>query len=571
LLGPVRAWRGGEELDLGSPQQRAVLAVLLMREGRPASADALVDAVWGDEPPRTAVLTLRTYVFRLRKVLGDEAIRTTGGGYALRLAADALDAAVFARAVAAARDGRDPAAFAAAEALWHGDALADVPGAWADRQRVRLQSERQAAVRERIALDLDQGRADAAVAELTSEVGAHPLDEGLRGLLMTALARSGRAALAVTHYQQIRALLAEELGLDPGPELQQTYRHLLDGTSAALVPAVTSPAPVVPAQLPAGIRDFVGRAEVLDRLTTVLTQAGGAAPVVGLVGLGGVGTSTLAIRLAHHVRACFPDGQLYADLREAGPAEVLGRFLRAFGVSCAEIPDDVTERAALWRSVVSGRRILLLLDHVPDTRQLTLLLPVTGGAAAIVTGSRRMPDLAVDEWISLPPFTPAESLALLGHVAGAERVRAEAAAAQQVAGMCSHIPIGVRLAAERLRARPQWTIADGADRLREELRQPVVVHDDCRRAYRPIERRLAEVRADEPLAAEAFVLAARADGPEAVLADVAGPLGLGELEAERLMEYLVDVHLLEPGGFRRYRYLDIVRRLAHREALALSA
>ncbi|MBM2619044.1 winged helix-turn-helix domain-containing protein [Actinoplanes sp. LDG1-06] len=652
VLGPVRAWRGTEELELGSPQQRAVLAVLLLHEGRPAGADTLIASVWGDDPPRTAVLTLRTYVFRLRKILGDETIRTVTGGYALALAPDALDAAVYTRAVADALSGGDAAALARAESLWQGEPLADVAGGWAEAQRVRLQSERQAAVRERIALGLAAGHHGAAVAELTALVAAHPLDEGLRGLLMTALSGSGRQALAVTQYHEIRARLADELGLDPGPELQRTYQGLLNPPSsppatapasslahavrpphgAPLAPdssvarplhgapfATTDAVPVVqaaptampparlvvPAQLPAAIRDFVGRDHLLDRLAAVLTrdaahptahsaaghaarptahpgagQAGVshlaagdadglgavAAPVVGIVGIAGAGTSALAIRLAHRIRHAFPEGQLYADLRDTEVGQVLSGFLRAFGIAGPDIPAAVPERSALWRSVANGRRILVVLDHAPPSDELAMLLPVTPGAAAIMTGSRRVPSVAVDEWATAPLFTPEESVELLSRSVGAARIGAEPEAARRLAEMCSHIPLAIRMGAERLNARPNWTLTETADHLRSELDHPVVAHDDCRRAYRPHERRLDEVRAAEPLAAEAFVLGALTGRPEVVVADVAPRLGLPDLEAGRLLEHLVDMHLLEPCGFQRYRYLDVLRRLALRSA-----
>ncbi|MBL7257183.1 BTAD domain-containing putative transcriptional regulator [Paractinoplanes lichenicola] len=598
VLGPVRAWRGDEELELGSPQQRTVLAVLLLHEGRAATADTLISAVWGDESPRTAMLTLRTYVFRLRKVLGESAIRTVAGGYALSLEPDALDAAVHARAVARARG--DVAALAEADALWQGDPLADIAGAWASRQRVRLQGQRQAAVRERIALDLAAGRAGAAVTELTGLVAAHPLDEELRGLLMTALAGSGRQALAVTQYHEIRTLLAHELGLDPSPDLQRAYHRLLNparpaspdsGSLLSALPIESPPAAahspaarlVVPAQLPAPVRDFVGRADLLNRLSAVLTRDStttvpsastglpGAASIVGIVGIGGAGASALAVHVAHRIRPAFPDGQLYADLRGSDAGQVLAGFLRAFGITGDSIPADLTERAALWRSVADGRRILVVLDHATPQDQPDLLLPVTAGAAAIVTGGRRLPDLAVDEWATVPPFAPEESVQLLSFVIGAARVRAERAAALRLAEMCSHLPIAIRMGAERLHARPNWTLAETVERLRAELDHPVVVHGDCRRVYEPLERRLDEVHASAPRAVEAFELGTLLGEPEVALADVASLLGLPDIEAEHLLDDLVDAHLLEPVGFRRYRYLDALRRLAQRRLAARSA
>ncbi|GLY02291.1 MULTISPECIES: BTAD domain-containing putative transcriptional regulator [Actinoplanes] len=587
VLGPVRAWRGGAELDLGTPQQRAVLTTLVLREGRHATRDALIDAVWGDDPPRTSAVTVRTYISRLRQALGDGVIVTGGGGYLLRLESATLDLADFgaalARARAATAAGEHTTAARSlreADALWQGPALADIPGAYADAQRTRLERERQAAREDRLRLDVDSPLVGAAVTELSELVDQHPLDEGLRGLLMLGLYRTGRQAAAIEQYQRIATLLADELGLDPGSGLRQVYKRILDGEPATppvpAPPAAPAPVPPVataPEQLPIGIRDFVGRADLVDRLTALLLADGTSTPVAGLTGLGGMGSSTLAVHVARQIRPAFPDGQVYADLRgtAGNPVEVgtvLARFLRAFGVADAAIPRQVAERAALWRSVSCGRRVLVLLDHVQSAEQVRPLLPADRGSAVILTGSRRIPDLPVTRWFRMPVFGPEESLELFRQVTGRDRVDAETAAALRFAEACSHLPLAVRLGAERLADRPDWPIAAIGERLRVEMRQPVAVHEDCIRVEAPFERDLAALRAVDPLSAVAFGLVALPDGDEATVDGAARLLDLPATEAERMLEVLVDAHLIEPAGYQHYRYLSIVRWFARRKAIA---
>ncbi|MFF5077542.1 BTAD domain-containing putative transcriptional regulator [Actinoplanes sp. NPDC000266] len=571
VLGPVRAWTDDDELDLGTPQQRAVLTALALREGRQATLEALIDAVWGADPPRTSALTLRTYISRLRQSFGPGAIETVNGGYRLRLGPGTLDLADYTAAVARARTAREAGeqcraaqAFQQADGLWRGPALADVPGPYAAAQRARLERERRAAVEERLALDVGSGRPAAAVTELTALVEQHPLDEGLSALLMLGLYRTGRQAMAVAEFHRIRELLSGELGLDPGPALRDVYQRILNGEPT---PPVEEPAAVpAPGQLPPGIRDFVGRTDLIEQVTGLLLADGLSAPAVGLAGLGGVGTSTLAVHVAHRLRDRFPDGQLYADLRDGDDRAVLSGFLRALGVPVAEVPDDPAEQAALWRTVSHGRRLLVVLDHARAPGQLKVLLPAGSGSAAIVTGGRRVP--GITRWFSVPPFDPDDSVELFRRVAGRDRVDAEREAALRFAAACSHLPLAVRLGAERLAARPTWSVAAIGERLRVEMRQPVALHEDCVRVEAPFERDLAALRATDPFAAVAFGLVALSDDPEITTAGAARLLDLPETEAERLMESMADAHLVEPAGYQRYRYLEIVRWFARRQAIA---
>lgn len=601
VLGPLRAWRGEVELDLGSPQQRAVLAALLLREGRQATITDLIDAVWETDPPRAASGTVRTYLYRLRRVLAgstgsatgpaghdadEPVIESVGGGYTLRVDPETFDYSRFRELVARAALDRaagrlaDAAtALRAADHLWQGTALAGVPGPYAQTQEIRLEGLRRAAVEERLAIDLDLGRHAAAVPELSALVADQPLSERLRELHVLALHRSGRTAEALAGYREVRRLLGDELGLDPGPALEDLHRRILTGDPTLLgaetwdeserpptaAPAAGTPAP---AQLPPDLADFTGRAEILHDLRTALSRPD-TVPVVGLVGLAGVGTSTLAIHTAHTLRDRFPDGQLYLDLRgpddqPVAPGQALAALLRAYGVGGDTLPDTLAERAALWRSVLAGRRVLLLLDHAADAEQVRHLLPAGAGSAAIVTAGRRMSGLPGVRWQTVDVFTPDEALTLMERVAGADRIRAEPEPALRYATVCSHLPLAVRLAAARLAARPDWSVAAIEDRLRVEIRQPVALHEDCVAVELPFERTL---RGLDPRQTAAFCLAALPDGPDLPLAAVAALLDLPRDEAERVLESLADAHLVETGPYQRYRYHSIVRWFARRNAL----
>ncbi|MGW3461121.1 BTAD domain-containing putative transcriptional regulator, partial [Streptomyces olivaceoviridis] len=480
VLGPVRAWHGEEALSTGSPQQRALLAALLLREGRTATAAELIDALWGPEPPSQALAAVRTYASRLRKVLSHGVLISESGGYAIRgLREGALDLAVAQDLAAEAEKARGTGELGRARALlnqaldlWDGEPLAGVPGPYAEAQRARLEEWRLGLLETRLDLDLEQGCHAEAVSELTALTAAHPLRERLRELLMLALYRSGRQAEALAVYADTRRLLSEELGVDPRPGLSELQQRILQADPALAEPSapVTEPTatPVRPAQLPASVPDFTGRSSFVTDLTEVLSsasEAGGRVMAVSaLAGIGGVGKTTLAVHVAHRARPVFPDGQLYVDLQGAGPrpAEpetVLGSFLRALGTPDTAIPDSLEERSALYRSVLDGRRVLVLLDNAKDAAQVRPLLPGTEGCAALVTSRVRMLDLAGAHLVDLDVMSPDEALALFTRIVGEERVAAEREAALDVVAACGFLPLAIRIAASRLAARRTWTVS----------------------------------------------------------------------------------------------------------------
>ncbi|MGW4755444.1 BTAD domain-containing putative transcriptional regulator [Streptomyces chartreusis] len=577
VLGPVRAWRGEEQLATGSPQQRALLAALLLREGRTATAAELIDALWGEEPPSQALAALRTYASRLRKILDAGVLVSESGGYAVRgLPEGALDLGVAQELAAEAEKARGAGdlcqareVLARALALWDGEVLAGVPGPYAEAQRVRLEEWRLQLLESRLDMDLEQGCHAEAVSELTALTAEHPLRERLRELLMLALYRSGRQAEALAVYADTRRLLADELGVDPRPGLKELQQRILQADPALAEPSAPAaePAavPVRPAQLPATVPDFTGRASFVSELGEVLASAEGRVMAVSaLAGIGGVGKTTLAVHVAHQARSAFPDGQLYVDLQGAGPraAEpetVLGSFLRALGTADSAIPDSLEERAALYRSALDGRRVLVLLDNARDAAQVRPLLPGTEGCAALVTSRVRMVDLAGAHLVDLDVMSPDEALSLFTKIVGEERVASERKAALDVVAACGFLPLAIRIAASRLAARRTWTVSVLAAKLADERRRL----DELQAGDLAVKATFElGYGAMDPAQARAFRLLGLADGPDISLAAAAAVLDLPLDETEDLLEALVDTSLLESAAPGRYRYHDLVRLYA---------
>lgn len=575
VLGPVRVWRGSELLPSGSPQQRALLAALLLREGRTATANELIDAFWGEDPPSQALATIRTYASRLRKTLGQDALVSESGGYAIRVGRGALDLTLAQDLAAEAEKARVAGDRCQARTLinkvlglWDGEALASVPGPYADNQRTRLEEWRLQLTETRLDLDLEVGCHAEAVSELTALTAAHPLRERLRELLMVALYRSGRQAEALAVYADTRRLLAEELGVDPRPELGRLQQRILQADEELARPAdepAPAPAPLRPAQLPATVPDFTGRSAFVTELGGRLATAEGSVMAVSAVaGIGGVGKTTLAVHVAHQARPHFPDGQLYVDLQGAGaraaePETVLGSFLRALGTADSAIPDTLDERAALYRSTLDGRRVLVLLDNAHDAAQIRPLLPGTPGCAALVTSRVRMVDLAGAHLVDLDVMSPEEALQLFTRIVGAERVGAEREAALDVVAACGFLPLAIRIAASRLAARRTWTVSVLAAKLADERRRLDELQAGDLAVKATFELGYGQL---EPAQARAFRLLGLADGPDISLAAAAALLDRDPHAAEDLLEALVDTSLVESAAPGRYRYHDLVRLYA---------
>ncbi|MCF3146398.1 AfsR/SARP family transcriptional regulator [Streptomyces platensis] len=609
VLGPVRAWYGDRPLPLGPPQQRAVLAMLLLHAGRPVSVPQLVDALWDERPPPRAVGTVRTYISRLRGLLEPERaprqharlLLSSGGGYALRVPGEALDAARFEERLATARRLRranDTAGayeqLRGALALPEGVALAALPGPYAQRQRDRLTELCVTAQEELFDCGLElggqAGPSGDVIAGLRAFAAEHPLRERTQGLLMLALHRAGRRAEALGVYAATRRTLDKELGTGPGAELRAVYGELREraeghgpGAGRGTGPGagrgsgrVSGPAPngpqlappsPVPAQLPPDIADFTGRtAAVADLASALRGAAGGRAPVVAtLSGLGGVGKTALALHVAHSVRTCFPDGQLYVDLQGTGraPADsgaVLTHFLRALGVAASAVPDGLEQKSALYRSLIADRRILVLLDNARDSAQVRPLLPGAPGCAVLVTSRTRTLALPGAGRVDVEAMDEAEALGLLGAIAGTERAAAEPAAARELVAVCGGLPLAVRIAAARLASRPGWTLADLVARLSERRRL-----DELRVGDLGVEATFrVGYEALGPGLAHAFRALALGSLPTFCRAHAAALLDTTDDAAEAAVEALVDAGLLEVHGEDRYRYHDLVGLFARR-------
>jgi DNA-binding SARP family transcriptional activator/Tfp pilus assembly protein PilF len=593
LLGSLIVRSGGVALPVQRGKQRAVLAALLLDANRVVSLDELAETLWGPAPPPSARVTVQNYVMRLRKALGDAGgarIRTHQRGYLISVDAGELDVAEFEAFVnaarAAARDGSwDTVAAQARRALelWRGEPLADVESeALATREVPRLAELRLQALDQRIAADLHLGRHHEVIAELRQLVGGHPLREHLHAQLMLALYRAGRQAEALAAYQHARQVLIEELGTEPGGELRGLHQRMLTADPALAAPEPASPAAddtasAVPRELSAGVRDFTGRAAELAALTELLDRPGEETPgMVVIGGAAGVGKTTLAVHWAHQVAARFPDGQLCIDLRgyapqgPMDPAEALARFLRALGVPGKQVPGDVAESAAMFRSLLAAKRIMLLLDNAADADQVRPLLPGDPGCLVVVTSRDRLAGLSVTHGamrMSVDVLPAVESEQLLTRLLGEDRVRAEAGAVPELARLCAHLPLALRIAAANLADRPSASIASYAAELRTSERLTVLqVPDDPACAVRATLRTsFARVA---PAALRMFRLFSVHPGPDVSRSAMASLVGQPLAEAGVTVDALIRAHLLTEHTPGRLSWHDLLRLCA--DELAVS-
>ncbi|WP_327176678.1 winged helix-turn-helix domain-containing protein [Streptomyces sp. NBC_01335] len=504
VLGPVEVRESGVPVRLRGMRRRRLLALLLLNARYAVSMDALVDELWQD-PPASARHQVHNAIRDLRAALaGSEGagLITVDVGYRLDVAADAVDAHRFTDGVRAARaarrEGRDAEAtrlLQAAVDLWRGDAFAGIDCPAVTAVAAGLDEQRLTAIEELMDLRLASGETGSLVAELFALAARHPLRDALRGSLMLALYRSGRQADALAVYDEGRRLLADELGLEPGPRLRRLHAEILAdaprlqlqapaaGRPATLRPttvhpatghpATGRPATVRPGQenyLPRDLPDFTGRATELALLERAVDgQSAGSPRTVVIDGMGGIGKTALAVHFAHRRTTGHPDGQFYVDLHGFSPArapltpeEALGVLLRSDGAAPDGLPDGLAERSAIWRSRLAGRRALLVLDNAADAAQVDPLLPGTGDTLALITVRRKL--TATDGALSLPlgALAPAEAEALFRRIAGDA---CAGSSLDRTVALCGHHPLALRIAATRLRDRPSWTVPDVTARL----------------------------------------------------------------------------------------------------------
>ncbi|MGW2965225.1 AfsR/SARP family transcriptional regulator [Streptomyces sp. NPDC001220] len=598
VLGPVRAWRGEQQLDLGSPQQRAVLAALLLRRGRAVALAELLDAVWGEEQPTAAVSVLRTYVSRLRKALepGLEAAETrrmvvsVGDGYLIRLPEDGLDLAVFEQRVTKARKLRAAGELpAAAELLraaldgWQGAALSGLPGPLAESEGSRLNEERLTTLETWLDIEVERGRHGEVIAELISLTGKYPLREQLCRLLMLALYRSGRQAEALAAYRSTRSTLVAELGIEPGAPLRDLHDRILaadaaldprppEGPASPVSPA--SPAVVLaarPAQLPADLPTFVGRSAELDRVRALLPEQGGAPATVvisAIGGMAGIGKTTLAVHWAHEIADRFPDGQLYVNLRGFDPTgslvtpdEAIRAFLGALGVPPMRIPTGLDAQTALYRSTLAQRRMLILLDNARDTEQVRPLLPGSPGCLVIVTGRNQLTGLVAGEGahpLTLDQLTPSEAHDLLARRLGTARLAAEPQAADEIITRCARLPLALAIVAAHAAAHPGFPLSAIAEELRDSHGSLDAfaggdISTDVRAVFS------WSYKAVSAPATRLFHLLGLHSGPDISAPAAAALAGLPLREARGLLVELTRAHLLTEYFPGRYTLHDLLR------------
>ncbi|MFD4656096.1 BTAD domain-containing putative transcriptional regulator [Kitasatospora sp. NPDC058444] len=589
-------------LAVGGRRQQALLAALVAHAGRTVSVSRLVDAVWDEGPPATADRQVRNMVGLLRRalVLGpgrSSPIRTDGPGYLLDASEVRVDALEFAALVdSAAAPGADQAArLRAALALWRGPALDGLPGRVLAAVAAGLEERRMSALERLYELELAAGRPDRIISELTGLVAEFPIRDGLVRHLLTALARCGRHAEGLAVYRRYADHLAQDLGLDPSPELRSLQRELLGAAGPpppTEPPKAPSPGPR-PAQLPRDLPSFVGREAHLRAMDHHLTGPGGSdtpggsdaadspdapapAAVTVITGIAGGGKSALAVRWSQRARDRFPDGQLFADLHgwsAAGPQEphaVLAAFLRALGVPAEDVPGRPDEAAALYRSTLARRRVLIVLDNALDAEQVRPLLPGSGGCAVVVTSRDRLTGLVVREGahrIELADFSPAEGRALVHRVLGSERVAAREHSVTRLLDACGHLPLAVGLAVARLRDRPHHDLADFATELAAAGTRLDVLEadgDDPSARLRTVFA-LSYRALDAPAGRLLRLLAASpAVDLTAPVAEAVG--GLDGAQSARILRRLANVHLLAEHAVGRYRFHDLIRLFAAERA-----
>nr|WP_277351273.1 BTAD domain-containing putative transcriptional regulator [Micromonospora sp. HNM0581] len=569
------------------------MAALAVDAGTPVSIDTLTERVWGPAAPEAPRSALYAHVARLRRALAqadDDSGRTIGlsrhgDGYVLDVERQQVDLHRLNRLIDVGRTtrqtGDDGPITALREAmdLWRGDPLATLSSDWANRVRRSVASQLISLAGAWGAEELRLGNPEAVAERLARILGSYPLAEPLVSLQMRALCAMGRTPEALQYYVDTRALVVEQFGAEPGAELRNLHVAILRGELDEPYPGnlrpVTTPIRHVPRQLPADIVRFSGRHDDLTPILNWLNPGtGDPAPVVSIYGTAGVGKSTLAIHAAHKLTSQYPDGQLYIALRGTSvnaepltPVDALARLLRTLGVSMSYDQEQVDEAAALFRSVVAGRRLLLVLDNAVDADQVRPLLPSGAGCGTLVTSRQPLAGLSDVHQLRVGPLTVPDAVALLSHWVGAERVAAEPAAATAIAEWCECLPLALRIVGARLVARPRWPLAELRDRLADERRRldnlefdGVGLRASMAGSY---DRLSGSADHSERVIAEAFKLLGTSSMTELSRSTAAQVLARSEAHTERILERLVDAQLLEtstPGSYRMGELLRLYAR-----------
>lgn len=576
LLGQVEADVDGRRVELGHARQRCVLAVLLVDAGRVVPVGVVLDRVWSDRLPRNARVTLSGYVSRLRRLLAavpEVGLTRQADGYRLAVDPMTVDLHRFRDLVAQARaaTARDVGTtlFGEALALWRGQAFGTLDTPWLNCVRDELAAERLATELDRNDLALEQGQHVALLAELSAGAAAHPWDERLAGQLMLALYRCGRQAEALRHYDELRSRLADEVGIDPSPSLQRLHRRVLTA-DLTLAPVAGTPAP---RQLPAPPGSFVGRSQELAQLDTLLCGAPSTVVISAVLGTAGVGKTALALHWAHRRADEFPDGQLYVNLRGFGtgdsvlsPAEAVRGFLDALGVPPHRIPAGLDAQAALYRSLLAGRRLLVVLDNARDVEQIQSLLPGAPSCLVVVTSRNQLTSLITGQCahpLILDLLSNGEARELLARRIDPERVAAEPAAVDEIIVRCARLPLALAIVAARAASHPHFplhTLAaeldDSHGRERLDALTGTDPLTDVRTVFSWSYRTLGHA------AARLFRLLGLHPGPDFGAPAAASLTGIPLARIRSLLAELTGAHLLIEHLPGRYNFHDLLRAYA---------
>jgi DNA-binding SARP family transcriptional activator/tetratricopeptide (TPR) repeat protein len=589
VLGPLQVRLNEGWTTVGAPKWRVLLATLLTEPDRVVATESLIDELWGNDPPPSARKLISGYVLRLRQLLRDpdgRVLVTQAPGYRLVVQRAELDSHCFEDLFVAGRRAfeQDDVATATdlldqALALWRGPALADVSrGRLTGAEADRLAELWLAATELHIDIRISLGTTAPLVAELRGLTTRHPLRERLWHQLIQVLRDTARTSEALAAYADARRVIGEELGTEPGPDLRRLHEQLLGSTAVdrpnAITPAGT-PA-VLPRLLPPAVAHFVGRSGELTALSRLAARSGhhaDAAVISAISGASGVGKTALALRWAHQVADQFPDGQLYVNLRgydvdQPMPvAEALARLLRALGVPDATIPDDTDDRAALYRSVLADRRILIVLDNARDVAHVRPLLPGGPSCVTLVTSRDMLAGLVARDGaqrLALDPLPLPDAVDLLRELIGARA--ADPRAVTRLAMQCSCLPLALRVAAELAATRPGAalnTLTDELDGYRHRL-ELLDTDGDPYSAVRTVFSWSS--RYLPPNTARTYALAAWHPGTDFDHHAVAALTDTAVAGARRSLDQLVRAHLIHTAGPDRYGMHDLLR--AHARELA---
>lgn len=591
LLGPLQVLSDNGVIPINGARQRVLLTRLLLAADHVVSVGLLSEAIWGERCPPSGRTQVAICVAGLRKAFRnaghDRVIETAHPGYRLVTRDHRVDVIDFDRSVRSAREavGKGDTAEAArllteALGLWRGSPLAGINGHVIEAEAVRLEEQRLLAIEQLAAIRLDQGDHTTVIGELMPVVSQYPLREQSRSYLMLAQYRSGQRADALETFRQGREQSIEELGLEPGPQLRDLHDAILRD-DPLIDPAAETRSGDIPRQLPSNVPNFVGRAAELNALDALARERSRDQPVLigTLSGAAGVGKSALSVHWAQRNADAFPDGQLFADLKgfsqeypPVRPEVVLERFLRALGVPHEQIPEEPTERQALYHTVLSGRRVLVMLDNVHSFSQIQPLLPGSGTCCVIATSRRHLTELDGHAAVRLrlAPLQRDEAVELLNQVVGDERVAGDLDSASLVSDLCDRLPLALRSAGARLAARPHWTLRHLANRLGDERRRldELSFNENAVRASFHLSYRQLSSQAQKMYRHLGLL-----HGPSFGAWDAATLLNTPVADADNVLETLVDAQLLTvvgrtADGRTQYGFQGLLRLFASELALA---